>query len=347
MNQRVKFTQLADGTRIAYAVAGSGPLLIVPPGWISHLELSWALPPERRFYETLASGRTLVRYDKPGCGLSDRVERVQSLEGEIEALAAVVRALGADRFELLGSSLGVAVSVAWAATRPESVARLVLYGGWLRGAEIAPPAVREHVVGLVRTHWGLGSEILGEIFIPEAGPAVRAAFARYEREAASPEVAARMLELSYVVDVTPAARSVRTPTLVLHREHDRAAPFAQGEALARAIPGARFVRLAGRTHVPYLGDADSVLKPIRRFLGLRAGRRPAQPSLTPRQRQVAEFVAAGLTNREIASRLGIDERSAEGHVERIRERLGFRSRIQIATWWVASAGGQASPDVGA
>ncbi|TPX01001.1 helix-turn-helix transcriptional regulator, partial [Schumannella luteola] len=68
-----------------------------------------------------------------------------------------------------------------------------------------------------------------------------------------------------------------------------------------------------------------------RFLGLRGARRPAAV-LTPRQQEVAGLVAEGLTNREIAARLGIEERSAEGHVERIRLRLGVRSRAQIAAW---------------
>jgi DNA-binding CsgD family transcriptional regulator len=51
---------------------------------------------------------------------------------------------------------------------------------------------------------------------------------------------------------------------------------------------------------------------------------------------VAKLVSEGHTNREIAQQLEIDERSAEGHVERIRTRLGVRSRAQIAAWWVAS-----------
>jgi DNA-binding NarL/FixJ family response regulator len=69
---------------------------------------------------------------------------------------------------------------------------------------------------------------------------------------------------------------------------------------------------------------------VRRFLGLSARRRA--DGLTSRQREVAELVSEGFTNRGIATRLGIDERSAEGHVERIRLRLGFRSRAQIAAW---------------
>jgi DNA-binding CsgD family transcriptional regulator len=268
--------------------------------------------------------------------MSDRVDLGESLESELEVLGAVAAAVGAERFDLFGSSLGAPVAVAWAAANPETVDRLVLYGGWVHGADVAPPAVREHVLGLVRTHWGFGSEVLADVFIPDAGPGVRAAFAQYERESASPEVAARMLELSYRVDVGDAAAGVRAPTLVLHRDRDRAVPFAQGELLAGSTPGARFERLSGRTHLPYLGDTDAVLRPIRRFLGLRALRRRGGPELTVRQQEVAELVARGLTNRELAERLGIEERSAEGHVERIRDRLGFRSRAQVAAWWVAS-----------
>src|SRR5689334_491948 len=61
------------------------------------------------------------------------------------------------------------------------------------------------------------------------------------------------------------------------------------------------------------------------------------PNLTRREREVALLVAQGLTNREIASRLFISERTAESHVEQIRGKLGFRSRSQIAAW-VANQG---------
>ena len=77
------------------------------------------------------------------------------------------------------------------------------------------------------------------------------------------------------------------------------------------------------------------VRAVRRFLGLRALRRGIR-ELTPRQREVAGLVSEGCTNREIATRLGIDERSAEGHVERILLRLGFRSRAQIAAWYAAT-----------
>jgi pimeloyl-ACP methyl ester carboxylesterase len=70
MGQRIAMTTSPAGARIPCAVTGSGPPLVYVSGWLGHLELSWALPAERAYYEALADGRTLIRYDKPGCGLS-------------------------------------------------------------------------------------------------------------------------------------------------------------------------------------------------------------------------------------------------------------------------------------
>jgi pimeloyl-ACP methyl ester carboxylesterase/DNA-binding CsgD family transcriptional regulator len=337
MEQSVASAALPDGTSVAYATAGSGPHLVFVGGWLSHLELSWALLPERLFLEALASGRTLVRYDRPGCGLSDRTSMTAwSLALERDALQAVTSAVGATSFDLIGSSLGVPIAIDWAARYPESINRLVLYGGWARGSDIAAPEVREHVVGLVRSHWGLGSDVLTDIFAPEAAAATSTALAEYQREASSAEMAAHLLEGCYEVDVTNRLHEVTAPTLVLHREDDRAAPLEQSELIASRIGSAHLVQLPGRSHLPYIGDVDALVREIRRFLDLPTRRRTSVPTLTKRQAEVARLVSQGLTNRDIAQQLGIDERSAEGHLERIRVRLGVRSRAQVAAWWVAS-----------
>jgi len=335
VEQRIAGTQLRDGTPIAYALAGSGPLLVHVPGWLTHLELGWATPAERRFHEALATGRTLLRYDKPGTGLSGALTRPYTLDLEREVLGAVTAAVGASRFDLIGVSLGAAVAADWAARRPETVDRLVLYGGWVNGADIATPAVREHVLALIAEHWGLGGDVLAEIFLPDADAPTRAAFRLYQRESAPAATAQTILALCYQVDIAARLPDVQAPTLVLHRDHDRAAPPAQGQLLAAGIPGARFETLPGRAHIPYAGDVDAIIRRVRAFLGLPALRRRNTPALTPRQYEVAELVAAGLTNRDIAARLHITERSAESHVERIRLRLGFRSRAQIAAWLAA------------
>jgi pimeloyl-ACP methyl ester carboxylesterase/DNA-binding CsgD family transcriptional regulator len=325
----------ADGTVVAHATVGSGRPLVYVMGWLSHLELSWELPAERALYEALGQGCMLVRYDRAGCGLSPATDRPASLEFELEQLGAVTATLDGP-FDLMGTSMGAPVAAAWAAAHPESVRRLVLYGGWARGVELSPPAVREHVLGLVEAHWGLGSDVLTDIFAPDADRATRARTAQYQRACSSAETARALLALSYTLDVTDLLAQVTAPTLVVHRRGDRAAPVAQAEALADGIAHAELALLPGRSHLPYAGDRDELVRVVRRFLGLPTRRRT--DGLTARQREVAELVSRGCTNREIAARLGIDERSAEGHVERIRLRLGFRSRAQIAAWYASEVG---------
>ena len=102
----------------------------------------------------------------------------------------------------------------------------------------------------------------------------------------------------------PALARITAPTLVLHRRGDRAAPADQSRALAEAIPDAELVELEGRSHLPAMGDAQAVVDQVRRFLGLPRLRRAVPTSLTPRQTEVAALVADGLTNRELAERLG-------------------------------------------
>jgi pimeloyl-ACP methyl ester carboxylesterase len=325
---------MADGTELAYASIGSGRPIVYVGGWLSHLELSWELPEERAFYEDLAQGARLVRYDRAGCGLSGPSTEPPSLARELEQLGAIVATLGPEPFDLVGTSLGAPVAAAWAAAHPATVRRLVLYGGWADGARIAEPAVRTNILGLIESHWGLGSDVLTDIFAPDTDPASRAEIARYQRASSSPQTARALLALSYELDVSDLLTRISIPTLVVHRADDRAAPVAQAEALAAGIPNAQLTILPGRSHLPWAGDAHELVTTIRRFLGLRAARRGSR-TLTARQREVAALISDGATNKEIAARLGIDERSAEGHVERIRVRLGFRSRAQIASWYAS------------
>ncbi|WP_431245523.1 alpha/beta fold hydrolase [Leifsonia xyli] len=332
MQQRLSRVTAADGSVIAVATIGDGRPIVYVSGWLSHLERGWELPEERAFFESLARGRRLVRYDRAGCGLSGPTDRPPSLEYEFEQLAAVVAGLGPEPFDLVGASLGAPVAVAWAAAHPETVRRLVLYGGWVTGNAISPPSARDHILALVESHWGLGSDVLTDLFAPDAPAAARAEFGRYQRASSGAATARALLALSYRLDIADLLPSVSAPTLVVHRDADRAAPLAQARLLADGIAGSQLVVLPGRSHLPWAGDAPELVAAIRRFLGLRVAR---DGVLTARQREVAALVGEGCTNREIAGRLGIDERSAEGHVERIRLRLGFRSRAQIAAWYAA------------
>lgn len=340
LEQRWGTTHLPNGRRVAYAVDGGGPPLVVVPGWLSHLELDWAIPVERRFHEALATGRLLVRFDRSGCGLSDPHDGPRTMAGELATIRAVVEALGLTQFDVFGWSLGAAVAAQWAATEPSTVARLVLYGGWVEGSEIGDADSRRHMLGLLATHWGLGSDLLTDLFAPDADAATRRALARYQRASSSADTAVELLRLANELDVRDQLAAVSAPTLVLHRRGDRAAPIAQGRALAAGIAGAEFVELDGRSHLPAFGDADEVVRIMRRFFGLPALRRESPTGVTRRQAEVAALVADGLSNREIAERLVLSERTVESHVERIRQRLGFRSRAQLAVWSAAQDPGE-------
>ena len=337
LGREIRFCEAAPGVRVAYATVGRGPALVVPAGWIGHLELMWRDPAVRAFYAPLAAGRTVVCYDKPGCGLSDEWPGRPTLDRDLTVLHAVVDQLELPHFDVLGMSVGAPVSLAFAARQPARVRRLVVYGGYADGRLIASAEVRAAMLDLVRAHWGLGSDVLANIFLPDGSTAMKAQFAELQRGAASTEVACQLLAHCYEVRVDDLLDRISTPTLVLHREADRAIPYRLGRDLAVRIAGARLVSLAGRSHFPHAGDAASVVRPILEFLG----EQPLPPvpgggsnPLTARQRQVAALVAEGMTNRQIAERLGIEERSAEGHVERIRGRLGAASRVQVAAWWI-------------
>ncbi len=127
------------------------------------------------------------------------------------------------------------------------MSHLVLYGGWVEGDAVAAPAVREHVLGLVDQHWGLASDVLTEIFAPEADAGFRAVFSRYQRESSSAARAHQLLAACYDIDVSDDLGRITAPTSVIHRRDDRAVPLAEGERLAAGIDG-RDADRAGRSH---------------------------------------------------------------------------------------------------
>ncbi|MEN3356334.1 MAG: hypothetical protein V7637_316 [Mycobacteriales bacterium] len=310
-------------------MTGAGPALLLDAGWVTHLRAQLELAAFGEFLAALAARHRVIRFDKPGCGLSDRDGGDVSFEGQVAAALAVVDAVGADRFSVFGASQGGHVAAAIAARHPARVESLVLYGTCARGADLAPPRVRESLLGLVAAHWGLASRLLGAVFLADPAPEDLQAFARLQREAASASVAGRLLEVYYETDVADLLAAVRARTLVLHREADTAARFELGRQVAGLVPGATLVPLPGAGHLFYHGQWRPVLEQALAFLA-EAG--AAQPRLTAREYAVARLVASGLTNRSLAARLSIAPRTADTHVDNIRRKLGARSRAQIAAW---------------
>lgn len=331
-DQVVRFTGGPDDRTVAWATVGAGPPLVFGGWWCGHLELDWRNPLFRRFSGLLGDRFTLVRYDRPGVGMSDPAgPLVTSLADEVAALSAVVDAAG-EKVILFGGSSGSCAAMAYAAAHPDRVERLVLYGSYARGAEIAPAEARDSLLALAGRHWGVGSRVLADLFLPTATAAERDEFVRFQRGSLTAEKAVRSLAAVYAFDVRDQLAEIEVPTLVLHRREDRAIPFALGQDVAARIPGATFVPLDGTDHLPWRGDAESLVRAVREFLGARRAR-PAgstRPELSERELDVLRLVAQGLSDQEIAHRLGISAHTAHRHVSNIRGKLGVSSRAAAA-----------------
>ena len=305
----IRFVVTPTGVRVAYAIVGRGPALVVPAAWIGHLELAWQDPAVRAFYAPIAACRTVVAYDKPGCGLSDPWPAPQTLDSDLEVLRAVTDHLRLGRVDLLGLSMGAgvvghAVPAPRGGRTPDAVRRL---------RQRAPGRLGQGPHGHDRTGPGaLGARFgrAGRHLPPRRQCGDEGTLRRLQRRSTTAEVASELLARCYEIRVDDLLDRLAAPTLVLHRRDDRAIPYRLGRDLAARVPGARLVSLAGRSHWVFAGDAAAVVREILGFLGAYHSAAPAEQAagppatLTARQLQVAALVAGGLTNRQIAGRLG-------------------------------------------
>jgi pimeloyl-ACP methyl ester carboxylesterase len=269
------------GASIAYQVVGDGPIdLVLVLGYATHLDIQWESPLFARFFDRLASFARLIVFDKRGCGLSDPVAEVPTLEQRVDDVRAVMDAAGCERAALLGVSEGGPTSVLFAATHPDRVSALVLHGAMGRTTEApdypwASPAdgLRDSVEEFLAPNWGRDARGMVELFAPSlAGEPAAAEFtARMERSAASPAMVRQLFEMFLDVDVRAVLPAIHVPTLVLHRHGDRVVNRRAGRHLAAGIPGARYVELDGIDHLPWSGDAEAVLGEVEEFL---TGTRP-------------------------------------------------------------------------
>ncbi|HEY7132398.1 MAG TPA: alpha/beta fold hydrolase [Candidatus Limnocylindrales bacterium] len=341
VDQEIRFCRSADGTRLAWAVHGSGPPLVVASCWLSHLQHDWQSPVWRHFLDDLGAIATVIRYDERGFGLSDWDVDDFSVQARLADLEAVVASAGLDRFALLGMSGGSAVALAYAAAHPDRVSRLVLYGTVcgvpvVRDADAA--AEEETYRSMIRVGWAKEDPVFRRVFttiyIPEATEEQMRWFDDLQRMSTSARNAVLSRIARQQVDLVDEIPKIVAPTLILQATGDHATTFDNAVDVSAAIPDARLVPMDSRNHILLAGEpawatfrseVTSFLEPERRAWETRraaADEPPAEP-LTPREEEVLARCAEGLTNEEIAESLTLSPRTVERHLSNVYLKLGL------------------------
>jgi pimeloyl-ACP methyl ester carboxylesterase/DNA-binding CsgD family transcriptional regulator len=339
-HQDIRFTQAADGTRLAYAVLGDGYPLVRASHWLTNIDLDWQTPMWRPWFDALGQRFRFHRYDSRGCGLSDREATDASLDVLVADLEAVVDAANLDRFALLGISQGGAVSITYAVRHPERVTHLVLLGAFARGPLRRNPSSDElesfyAQLKLIEVGWGQDNPAFRTLFtsqfFPNATPEQTRSFNELQKMSCAAPQAARIVRAFSDIDASSYLDKVACPTLVLHTRGDMCAPFDEGLFMASSIPGARLVPLETRSHVPTPGEPsfDRVIEEIDSFVGSsRGGSADVFPQLTRRERQILEHIARGHDNLQIAAHLELSEKTVKNHITAVFAKIGVENRAQ-------------------
>ena len=274
MEAETRYARSGD-VSIAYQVTGDGPfdVVYVPP-FVSHVELAWGVPGIAAFNRRLSSFCRLIRFDKRGTGMSDRVSGVPTLETRMDDVRAVMDAVRSERAALIGVSEGGAMSILFAATYPERAWALALCG--------APPRERwapDYPFGItdeearqeddeIERNWGTPEAALetAQALAPSASAEEWQALATLIRQSASPGAALALSRMNREMDVRNVLSAIRVPTLVLNREGETQFIRQASAYLAQHIPGARQIELPGVDHAISAGDWEPTARALEEFL---------------------------------------------------------------------------------
>ena len=337
-HQDVRFCRAPDGVRIAYAVHGSGPPLVITTCWLSHLQHDWQSPVWRHFLRDLGEVATVIRYDERGHGLSDRDVEDFSLEARVGDLAAVVEHSGVDRFAVMAMSQGGPVAISYVTDHLEQVTRLIFYGSYaaaLPGPSDEEREMDEAIDRIIKVGWSRPTPEFRRVFttlmIPGASEEQMSWLDELQRVAVTADTLYRARRQRVLADVTARLPRLTLPTLILHSVGDRMNDFERARVLASGIPDARLVPLQSDNHI-VLEDEPAwrvVVDEVSDFM--RADRaapadRPVEDLLSPRELEVLRLAAGGLDNDAIADDLTLSVRTVERHLQNVYAKLDVAGR---------------------
>ncbi len=341
LHQNITFCASSDGTRIAAAACGSGPVILRAAHWVSHVSYDLDSPVWLPWVKALSRKHRYVRYDPRGCGMSERRCDDLSLDAWYRDLEAVACTIRDERFALLGVSQGGALAIEYAVRHPDRISHLILFNAYAQGARIrarndAERLEAETLVNFVRIGWGRENpafcRFFTNLFIPGGSAEQHRWWGDLERETASPDVAAETLWQMQGLDVLHLCPKVGVPTLVVSCRNDMRVPSEGGEKIAATIPGARFVPLDSANHVLLPDEPAWAVfhTELASFLGvgMPAMSMPQEVGLTGAEAEVLRLLAEGMDNKSIAAHLGKSEKTVRNQVSAVLSKLGVQTRAQ-------------------
>src|SRR5450759_2178513 len=321
MEREVRYCTTEDGVRIAYRVDGDGPPVLVCPGFVESFSVDHLDRGQVTFMALLGHGRSLIRFDMRGTGLSQRGDVDLSPAALVRDLDAVVRAARIRQCYVWASTLSGPRALQYAAEHPRRVLGMILFGTYARANDVMPSNAIRGMAHFVRTSpdFALSAIIGGSTVIGDEAANAEAAARQAEayKKSADPGVVADMLAAGADTDASEALRRIRCPVLVLHRTGDTVVPFAVGRTLASHIRNATFVPLQGDAHSYAFGDQQAIFDAVDRFVPRGDGGQ--RPPTRPGASAIRAVLFTDLVGHsEMMSRLG-DERGRD--VLRDRERI--------------------------
>jgi len=345
MSLPMQYATTSDGVRIAFMSLGSGPPVVFASnifGELNAYRVGW--PHYREVTDRLvALGWRVIRYDVRGMGSSDREVEDLSLEGRVRDLEAVVSHLGLEGFALGGVDIGAATAISYAANTQQAVSALVLVTPWASGARyLQIPRLRAAYSAepMADDDSKVFASIMGSVATAfQDSDLVRLHTELFLQTTTATGLAAYNAANARI-DITDLLPRVQVPTLVIHESPFPFGSYELCREVAAGIPGARFVistenSLAGRVHDANVTVINGFLRST--VAGLRVSDAATTlPStidrLTARELQVLRLVAAGSTNKEIASALGVAVSTLERHLVNLYTKIGARGRADAIAY---------------
>jgi pimeloyl-ACP methyl ester carboxylesterase len=270
-----------DGFALAYQVVGQARNdLVYLPGFESNVDLMWDIPSYRRFLERLSSFTRLITLDRRGVGCSDRLPPgvAPTLEDLADDVVAVMQAASSDSATVVAVQASAFVALLLAATHPERVERLILFGAspsWERSDDLPDEWSREQ--------WESEHRRLERVTkaSDEAEGYIRSAAPSFFGDAASKRALASLFlntqglgagiaeeRMFSETDLRAILPSIVAPTLCVRREDDGSAPVSSVRYLAEHIRSGEYVEIPGADSLPWIGDQEPIVELVERSMGV-------------------------------------------------------------------------------